>query len=536
MNTEPRFEPDAHRVHRPLLPRWIALLALFAAVLGSSGCITSGVRDWVCNGFKVGPNYCKRPAPVAAEWIQARDADVQARHIQDWWMVFQDEALNSLIRTAYEQNPNLRVMGTRVLQARAQQGIAAGNLFSQTQQLQGFYANGTGNTQNQWFNFTGLNLSWEVDLWGRIRRGIESANANLDASVENYDDALVTLLADVATNYAQYRIAQQRIKIARANVRIQEDILALVEQQEKVGINKVTMLDVNQARTVLEQTRATIPQLEITMGQANDTLCTLLGIAPYDLERQLGPGPELGVSPLPNTPSWVAAGIPADLLRRRPDVRSAERHMAAQSAQIGVAEADLFPTVAVNGILGYDSINLLGLPSSNGFLGFFFPSFQWKILQYGRILNNVRYQKARLQELIATYQNQVLTAGREVQIPLRGFLRSQEQARDQARAVEAAREALRIGRDQYRVGTVPFNTVFNLETAQVTQQDNLAVARGNIALNLINVYRALGGGWEIRLQDRNGHAALTPSLPGPAINPPPPEMEELPPAKPLEPK
>src|SRR5262249_52237028 len=159
----------------------------------------------------------------------------------------------------------------------------------------------------------------------------------------------------VATNYVQYRIAQQRIKIARANVKIQEDILALVQRQEKVGINKVTMLDVNQAKTVLEQTRASIPSLQITLGQANDTLCTLLGIPPRNLEAELGTGPELGDSPMPNTPNWVAAGIPADLLRRRPDVRSAERQVAAQSAQIGVAEADFYPTVALSGFIGYDA-------------------------------------------------------------------------------------------------------------------------------------------------------------------------------------
>jgi NodT family efflux transporter outer membrane factor (OMF) lipoprotein len=493
--------PDAQRIFRSRLPRWVTLAGLVSAIVFQSGCVLTGPSGYIHNGFKVGPNYCKPPAPVAEEWIQARDADVQKRHLKDWWTVFEDETLNALIRTAYEQNPNLRVMGTRILQARAQQGIAAGNLFPQRQQLQGFYANGTANAHPTWINLTFFNLSWEIDFWGRIRRGIESANANLDASVENYDDALVTLLADVATNYAQYRIAQQRLKIARANVRIQEDILALVERQEKVGIKGVTKLDVNQARTVLEQTRATIPSLEITLGQANDTLCTLLGMPPYDLERQLGSGPELGESPMPNTPSWVAAGIPADLLRRRPDVRSAERQVAAQSAQIGVAEADLYPTLAIGGILGYDAISAFGLPASNGFLGFVNPTFSWKILQYGRILNNVRYQTARLQELIATYQNRVLTAGREVQIPLRGFLRSQEQAKDLARAVDAAKAALRIGRDQFRVGTTPFNTVFNLETAQVQQQDQLAIAQGNIALNLINVYRALGGGWEIRSRD-----------------------------------
>ncbi|HEY7312038.1 MAG TPA: efflux transporter outer membrane subunit [Gemmataceae bacterium] len=491
---------------RPHLPRWVTLAALAGAVLLQSGCILTGPSEYIHNGFKVGPNYCKPPAPVAEEWIQARNADVQKRHLQDWWTVFQDAKLNSLIDTAYEQNLNLRVLGTRVLQARAQQRIAAGNLFSQRQQLQGMYLTGTGNGHRTWFNFTGFNLSWEIDFWGRIRRGIESANASLDASVENYDDALVTLLADAATNYVQYRIAQQRIKIARDNLRTQERLLAVAEQQFKVGTG--TALDVEQLRTLVEQTRATIPALQIALGQANDTLCTLLGIPPRNLEPELGTGPELGDSPMPSTPNWVAAGIPADLLRRRPDVRSAERQVAAQSAQIGVAEADLYPTLAVNSILGYDTINLLGLPSSGGFLGLFYPSFTWKILNYGRILNNVRSQTARLQELIATYQNRVLTAAREVQTPLRGFLRSREQAEDLARSVAAAVAATKIQENNFRVLKADVNRLFTLENSKLQQQDNLAVAQGNIALNLINVYRALGGGWELRCQKDHGHEAL----------------------------
>ncbi len=498
------------------------------ALLLTSGCVTTGPLDYIRNGWKVGPNYLRPPAPVAPEWIQAKDPNVQNRHLQDWWQVFDDPTLATLIHTAYEQNPALRVAGARVLEARAQQAIAVGSIFPQTQQALGQYSHvnlshnafnnpsaiasvakvaippGTpfGNFFSDWT--AGFNLSWELDFWGRFRRNIESTNASLDASVENFDDALVTLLADVATNYVQYRVAEQRLKIARANVKIQEDILALVEDQQRVGINKVTMLDVNQARTVLEQTRATIPALEIVRGQANDLLCILLGVPPHDLEPELGPGPDLGTEPMAHTPTWVAAGIPADLLRRRPDVRRAERQVAAQSAQIGVAEADLYPAIFVNGTIGYEAFTPTKLFESQSFFGTIAPGFKWNILNYGRIVNNVRLQAARTQELIAAYQSQVLAAGREVQTPLRGFLRSQEQAEDLGRSVSAAKGALKIGRDQYRVGTIPFNTVFNLEVTQVQQQDQLAIAQGNVALNLINVYRALGGGWELRLQ-KDGH-------------------------------
>jgi outer membrane protein TolC len=241
---------------------------------------------------------------------------------------------------------------------------------------------------------------------------------------------------------------------------------------------------------------------------------------------------------MPSTPAWVATGIPADLLRRRPDVRSAERQVAAQSAQIGVAEAALYPTIAINGLIGWDAADLTKLFESKSIIGAVFPSFNWNILNYGRIKNNVRMQEAKTEELIATYQNTVLTAGREVQTPLRGFLRSREQAEDLDRSVKAATAATQLGVQQYRTGTIDFNRVFNLETTQVQQQDQLATATGNIALNLVNVYRALGGGWELRYQKeqlqrstdgehgdargapREAPAALRPeSLPGPL--PPP---------------
>jgi NodT family efflux transporter outer membrane factor (OMF) lipoprotein len=530
---------DTQRI--PRLLQWVTLAGLGGAVLLNGGCVTTGPVDWVQNGFKVGPNYCRPPAPVAEEWIGAADPNVQNRHLDDWWHVFEDPTLNSLIGTAYEQNLNLRVLGTRVLEARAQQAIAVGTIFPQTQQAMGQYSRValSHNTFNNPSAFTsvapgpvppgalignfysdwtaGFNLNWELDFWGRFRRAIESANASLDASVENYDAALVTLLGDVATNYVQYRVAQQRIKIARDNVHIQEGVLALAEQRFKVGT--ATRLDVEQARTVLEQTRSTIPALEITLGQANDTLCILLGIPPRDLEPELGPGPELNADPLPKLPTWVAVGIPADLLRRRPDIRSAERQVAAQSALIGVAEADLYPTIFINGTLGWEAANLSKLFESQSFFGDITPSFKWNILNYGRIVNNVHLQQARTQELIATYQNQVLTAAQQVQTALRGFLRSREQAEDLARSVTAAVAATQVGVQQYQAGTVPFNTVFNLETTQVQQQDNLAIAQGNIALNLITVYRALGGGWELRTEEDHSGPGPMASLPGPAEAP-----------------
>jgi NodT family efflux transporter outer membrane factor (OMF) lipoprotein len=552
---------DAHRLLGPRLGRSLALVGLAGAVLLSSGCVTTGPLDYVRNGFKVGPNYCRPPAPVAEQWIETGSPNLQSRHLQyaDWWRVFKDPTLNSLIATAYQQNLNLRIAGTRVLQARAQQAIAAGNLFPQTQQATGQYSRvglshntfnnpsairgavpftvppGTllGNFYSDWT--AGFNLSWELDFWGRFRRAIESANASLDASAENFDNVLVTLLADVATNYVQYRIAQMRIKIARDNLRTQEKLVALADQQFKVGT--ATSVDVEQLRTLVEQTRSTIPFLQIALGQANDTLCILLGIPPRDLEAELGPGPELNGEPLSTIPTWVAAGIPADLLRRRPDVQSAERQVAAQSAQIGVAEADLYPTIYINGTLGWEAFDLSRLFESRSFFGTITPNFRWNILNYGRIVNNVHLQQARTQELIATYQNLVLTAAQEVQTALRGFLRSQEQTENLARSVKSAVGATKVQEKLFYDLKADVNRLYTLENTQLQEQDNLAVAQGNIALNLINVYRYLGGGWEIRTQNDNGSAGPMSCPPAPIEAPAASSPEPLPKPKPaVEPK
>jgi NodT family efflux transporter outer membrane factor (OMF) lipoprotein len=522
----------------------IAAIALCMASI-TSGCITTGPLDWIHNGFKVGPNYCRPSAPLALDWIDGGNPNVQHRRYEEWWKAFQDPILDHLIATAYLQNLNLRVLGTRVLQARAQQAIAVGSIFPQLQQAQASYSReaishnifnnpaafsglvppGTpppplvGNFFSDWF--AGFNLSWELDFWGRFRRAIESANANLDASVENYDAALVTLLADVATNYVQYRVAQQRIKIAEDNLRIQQNVLDLAEQRFRVGT--ATRLDVEQAKTILEQTRSTIPALRITMGEANDRLCTLLGIPPRDLAARLGEGTKLGADPLANVPTWVAAGIPADLLRRRPDVQSAERQVAAQSALIGVAEAELYPTIFINGTIGVEAADLSKLFESRSFTGTITPTLRWNILNYGRILNNVHLQEAKTQEFIASYQNLVLTAAQEAQTALRGFLESREQVDALNRSVAAAVSATDIGTGQYRRGTINFTPVFQLQTTQVTVQDQLAIAQGNVALNLIDVYRALGGGWEIRSHSQADLCAMI-AAPEPATAPVTPEL------------
>jgi NodT family efflux transporter outer membrane factor (OMF) lipoprotein len=506
------------------LARWSLVVFLIACML-TGGC--TSVQEYLQNGLKVGPNYGRPPAPVAREWIDAADKRVRpdTDDLTAWYTVFKDPVLDSLICSAYQQNLTLQEAGSRVLQARAQLSIAVGAFFPQTQNMTGDYTRNAvstkvanrSNVSSQFFSQWdyGFHLAWELDFWGRFRRAIESADASLDASIEDYDTVLVTLLGDVATNYVQLRTFERRIEYTRANVQLQRETLKIVEARFKAGTT--TKLDVVQARSTLEQTEALIPELQISLRQTNNQLCILLGIPPEQL------GPKLGSAPIPTAPAEVAAGIPADLVRRRPDVRRAERQAAAQSAQIGVAETDFYPHISITGTIGYSAQQIKDLFPSAALVGVIGPSFQWNILNYGRILNNVRLQDARFQELVAVYQNTVLTAAQEVENGLVTFLRAQQRTQFQAASVDDAKEAVTIALGQYQAGTIDFTRVTQLEQNLVLLQDTLAQARGEIALGLIQVYRALGGGWEIRLTGCEATVLPLSSEPGKAreILPPP---------------
>ncbi|HEV8068826.1 MAG TPA: efflux transporter outer membrane subunit [Planctomycetaceae bacterium] len=507
-------------------------------------CGCTGPSEYIHNGFKVGPNYCPPGAPVADTWIDAADKRVRtdSDDLSQWWRVFNDPVLDGLIGDAYRQNLTLREAGFRVLAARAQLGIAFGNLFPQKQVAFGDYTRTTLSTQtadnivsfgnafglpvqrnfSQWDY--GFALGWELDFWGRFRRAIESNEATLGASIADYDDVLVTLMGDVANNYVQYRTLEQQIAYANYNVDLQRQTLTIVEARFRAGTTGE--LDVHQSRSTLAQTEAAIPELEISQRQAANRLCILLGIPPEDLRARLG------TAPIPTTPTDVAVGIPADLLRRRPDVRRAERTAAAQSAQIGIAEADFYPAISIVGTIGYSAEEFPNLFRQAAFDGTIGPSFNWKILNYGRILNNVRVQQARFQELVTTYQQTVLNANREAEDGLVTFLRAQTRTRFQSESVDRAQKAVTLGLVQYQAGTVDFTRITQLEQNLVLQQNTLATARGEIAEGLIQIYRALGGGWEFRLSGvdpgQSGSSVTAPSNPAPPPPAPPAQTSPAP--------
>jgi NodT family efflux transporter outer membrane factor (OMF) lipoprotein len=507
-------------------PRVLAVLALAVCLCGCTS-----VREYVANGFKVGPNYRQPPAPVADNWIEAADKRVreQPDDLSKWWTVLNDPVLDRLICFAYQQNLTLREAGFRVLQARAQLGIAVGSIFPQTQDAVASYTrtavsrqtSGSGQFNRSRFFSTwdfGFNLAWEVDFWGRFRRAIESASDNLDASVADYDDVLVTLLGDVATNYVQIRTTEQRIKNLRENVELQEKTVKVIEGRRDVGVAR--QLDVDQVRSILAQTAAGIPELEISLRQTTNQLCILLGIPPEELLSKLGPGP------IPTAPPDVVVGIPADLLRRRPDVRKAERQAAAQCALIGVAESDFYPHISILGTIGYSAAQFKDLFRSSAFNGTIGPSMQWNILNYGRILNNVLLQDAKFQELVANYQNKVLTAAQETENGLVTFLKGEERAKLQAESVDYADKAVKVVLAQYELGTVDITQLIQIEQNLVLQQDTLALAQGEIPTGLIQVYKALGGGWQIRI---NGCDAGEPLHGPPGLNEIPPPPTSVPP-------
>ena len=457
----------------------------------------------------LGPDFVKPDAPVADQWLESGgDAAISSEQgdVSNWWTVFNDPILNSLVEKAYQQNLPLRIAGIRILEARAQLGIAVGNSYPQAQQVRG----GIGHielSENQ-PNISptldtsyrdadiGFDIGWELDVWGRFKRGIEAADADLLTTIADYDDVLVSLTSSVASAYSLIRTFEERIAIAHKNVEIQERSLKITNVRFENGAT--TELDVQQARTLLLNTKASIPALQVGLQQAKHAISTLLGLPPGNIESLLD-----GESVIPTAAAEVAVGIPAELLRRRPDIRRAELQAAAQSARIGIAEGDLYPHFSLIGSIGLragDTFNsnlgdLFQLNSIEAFAG---PSLTWDIFNYGRIKNNVRVQDARLQQLIVNYQNTVLEASREVEDALVGFLRAKEQVEFLSESVEAAQRSVDLALLQYRDGVADYQRVLDTQQALVAQQDLKTARQGEIATNLIAMYRALGGGWQIR--------------------------------------
>lgn len=493
------------RSHARRLGLGIALSLALLAVCGlQSGC--ANLHQWWHNGLKVGPDYGRPVADVAETWIDAEDSQLSTEPPPTgaWWSALNDPMLDHLERMAAAQNLSLQIAAMRVLEARAQRGVAGATLFPQQQQMMGAYTRNafSGNAfpfgqfpikrfYDDWL--TGFDVAWELDVWGLYRRGIEAAEANVNAQIENYDDMLVILQADVAGAYIQMRTVERRLQLMRQNVALQKNTLHLIQRRFEQGI--VSELDVRQAKAIMEVTESEVPKLEAGRRTLANTLCILLGIPPGQLQSELKE-----TAQIPVAPTELVVGIPADLLRRRPDVRRAERQAAAQCARVGMATADLYPHFAITGTIALDTEHFKHLFDGASMMGKVGPGFRWNILHYGRIRNRIRAEDAKFQQAVLAYQNTVLAANKEAEDAIVAFLHEQTRIGSLNEAEQDTRRALEIGLLLYQQGVVDYQRVLDAQRALVIQQDALAESQGNIALNLVAVYKAMGGGWNARLQ------------------------------------
>ncbi len=459
-----------------------AATGISLVVLLLSGCIN------------LGPDYQRPEAEVEPDWIEIEDSRVSSEPSTDpkWWKsAFQDPELDKLVEAALQQNLTLRSAGLRVLQSQQQLAIAVGNQYPQQQQ-----ATGSASRQKDsdviFNNYNlGLNLGWEVDFWGRFSRQVESASAELDASVANYDGALVSMVSQAANNYVLIRTYQERIEVARDNIKLQAESLRIA--QAKFDAGDVSELDVDQAESLLNNTKATLSSLEVSLQQFKNALAVLLGNPPQEfngLLRKKGS--------IPAAQADVALGMPQDLIRRRPDVRAAERQLAAQSAQIGFAVTELYPHLTIGGGIGTSAMESGDLFESSSETWNLFGMFEWNIFNYGRLQSNVRLQDARFQQLLVDYRNTVLRAQGETENAIVAYLKSHEQFQSYSLAAAASQRAVDVATIQYQEGAIDFNTLISTLNANQQQQDLMTATQGSVATSLVQVYKALGGGWEIR--------------------------------------
>jgi NodT family efflux transporter outer membrane factor (OMF) lipoprotein len=460
----------------------------------------------------VGPDFVPpEPAPPAT-WSQAPEAGLSpAPHGPvRWWRTFDDPVLDELVATARRNNNGVEIAGLRVLEAQAQLGIATGLQYPQAQAAAGGATyisppESSVSSSNYWDFGLGASIAWEIDFWGRFRRGVESADAAYMASLAAYDQAQVLLTAAVVATYSGIRSIEEQLRIARENVTIQQRSFEIARVLYDNGAD--SELDMQQARTLLLSTQATIPGFEVALVQARNALSTLLGQAPGTVKSRLAEG-----GGIPLIPDDIAIGIPADMLRRRPDVRQAESFAMAQNALIGLAKADLYPSFTLTGSIGLSS-NTIGdsdfgdLFDTDAIAWSAGPSFVWPFLNYGRIKNNVRVQDARLQQALANYHETVLQAAREAEDAMAGFIGARKQNEILAQTVASAIRSNELATLRYSEGFSDYERVLNAQQALFSQQQRYISNQGEVVANLVALYKALGGGWE----DRDGLPYIDPA-------------------------
>jgi NodT family efflux transporter outer membrane factor (OMF) lipoprotein len=459
--------------------------ACLSAALALSACVT------------VGPDYQEPDVAWLNDWHsdlygQIGQPEQQTQtDLRFWTQLFNEPELNGLVETARRENPTLRIAGLRILESRALLGIAGSNRYPQLNQVNGSAAHveqHEGGGQDLSFESyqASFDMGWELDFWGRFRRGIESANAAYFASITSQHDVQVLLSAQVADLYFGYRTTLLRIDIAERNAAIQKRSLEITEKIFKAGQD--SELDVQQAKTQYLATLSTIPNLQAALVRQRNALAALLG-------RKPGEVPELESvrGPLPAVEPLVVQGIPAQLLLRRPDIRSAAWQVAAQSAQIGVAKADYFPAITLLGSIGWSANSLANNPDTGSLL--VGPALTWNVFDFGRIRGNVRLQDARLQQTIELFQDRVLQAAREIDDSAIGVVKTAEQQQFLDGAFAAAQRSLDLADTLYQEGYADFQRVLDAQRALFAQEEQQLLNHSSHISAIIALYKSIGGGW-----------------------------------------
>jgi NodT family efflux transporter outer membrane factor (OMF) lipoprotein len=465
--------------------------------------LTAIVGALALAGCTVGPDYVQPETETPDAWHTAaveglEDGDAT---LQTWWQVFDDEKLNELVMRSAEGNLDLRSALWRVEEARALRGVFASNKKPQVgfsadanrslpsdNGALGDFAPEDGFEAGNTFA-TGVGASWELDVFGRIRRQVEAADAATQASVEAYRDVLVSLYAETALAYVNVRASQERLRIALTNVETQESTLQLTKDRFASGL--VSALDVAQAESNLANTYSLIPVIERDLNEGLNRLAVLLGENPGALHAELDTEVRI-----PHEPEAVATGLPTELLRQRPDVRRAERLLASQTAQIGVATADLYPTFSLAGFLGLEALSAGDLASSDSVTWNIGLPIRWNIFAGGRIRSQIRAEEARTNQLLANYEQTVLFALEESENAMVAYAKELQRRERLSQAVNATQRSLDLVMTQYTAGLTDFQNVLDTQRTLLLREDDLAVAEGAVIGNLVRLYRALGGGWD----------------------------------------
>ncbi|MGE0143387.1 MAG: efflux transporter outer membrane subunit [Planctomycetota bacterium] len=448
----------------------------------------------------VGPDYSPPTLRLPVAWQTPIAAELTAGPpaTDSWWSGFADPLLDDLIVTALQQNLDLRAAVLRLDGARAQRGIAAADRLPTVDTNASYtYRDESRNTPFGAFiprtdiHSATFDAVWELDLWGRVRRSVEAADAQLEASEFDLQAAALTVAAEVTRTYVDLRAAQRRLAIAQSNLALQEQTLALVEA--RLGAGLAVERDIAQARTNVETTRSRLPQFEAATSVARNRLAVLLGTTAQSLPATLD-----GAAPLPRLPESIAIGAPADLLRRRPDVHRAERVFAAQVARIGVAEAERYPTFSLSGQIGLAANTARDWIDEKSDLYGFGPSLRWNLFDGGRLRNRIASLEAEAEAAQVAWEQTVLLAVEETENALARYVREKVRRESLSRAAQEARRAVDLARTQYREGLTDFQAVLDSERVVATIEDDLASSDATVATELIALFKALGGGLPAR--------------------------------------